>query len=145
MSNSELQVEVLTRTEALKINQDPTGKQWLIKSQRGMSLLKAEVFPYHGSTIVPKEFAAQWTSRSQLQHAIQSWLHAQWDKSEDKSQKADKPLAKSKSQQKRIAVQTKKDTTRKEDIIKEAVKAENAALAAANKRVAKSNARATSD
>ncbi len=145
MSETVENVEILSRSEALKVSQDPTGKRWLIQSQRGRSLLKAVVEPFNGNTIIPKEFANEWTSRSQLQQAIQSWLHTQWDKSDEKSQKADKPLSKSKSQVKRIAVQTKKDTTSKEDIIKEAVKAENAALEAANKRVTDSNARATSD
>ncbi len=88
---------------------------------------------------VPTEFGAEWTSRAALNTAIKQWVTAQWDKSDNATAK--KPLAKSKSQVKRIAVQSKvEDKVEAEDVIKKAVKAENAAIAAANKRVAESNA-----
>ena len=109
-------VSVLTRDEAIKQFSDPTGKRWLVKSQRGKSLLKAQIEPFNSRTIVPDNFSGQWTSRSKLEAAIQQWLGLQWDK----CAKASKPLAKK-------AV----PKTAKEVEIQAAVDAENAALTAA--------------
>ncbi len=109
-------VSVLTRDEAIKQFSDPTGKRWLVKSQRGKSLLMAQVEPFSSRTIVPDNFSGQWTSRSKLEAAITQWLGLQWDKSD----KASKPLAK------RAVPKTAKEVE-----IQAAVDAENAALAAA--------------
>ena len=109
-------VSVLTRDEAIKQFSDPTGKRWLVKSQRGKSLLMAQVEPFASRTIVPDNFSGQWTSRSKLEAAITQWLGLQWDKSD----KASKPLAK------RAVPKTAKEVE-----IQAAVDAENAALAAA--------------
>ncbi len=119
MSATAEKVEVLGRSEAINLNQDPTGKTWVIKSPRGTSLLKVEVEPFHSATKVPHQFAGEWTSRSQLQEAINEWLKQQWDKCDTKVAHAAKPLAKPKA--------IKPES---EDIIKAAVKAENDAIAA---------------
>ena len=86
-------VEVLARSEALKLNQDPTGKRWIIKSQRGKSLLKVEVEPFSSATKVPAVFAGEWTSRHKLQTAIDEWLKVQWNKCDAKVAHTAKPLS----------------------------------------------------
>jgi len=115
---SEQEVKLLTREEAIAVNQDPTGKRWVIKSQRGKALLVAQVEPYNGNTHIPKVFGGQWTSRTKLQAAIEDWLSLQWDKV---------PVAK--------PLSTPKPVVKKEADILKAVAEENAALEAARKRV----------
>ena len=117
-------VEVLKRSEAIDVSQDPTGKRWVIKSQRGKSLLKVQVEPFHSVTKVPAVFAGEWTSRNMLQGAINEWLKQQWDKCDIKVAHEAKPLAS-------IGNTTKTDhNVADESAIRAAVKAENDAIAA---------------
>lgn len=126
----EVEVEVLTRELCLPRHQDPTGKVWQIKSQRGKSLLRAQVYPFNASTQVPSKFGGDWTSRAKLEAAIREWLGVQWTAAEA----AQKPLA-TKDKLPRVEAQQSND-----ELIQAAVDAENAALEAARARVANAGA-----
>lgn len=62
---------------------DPTGKKWEIKGERGSALVRAQPNPGSVVSIIPKEFAGQWTSAAVLKANITRWLNTQWDKSDE--------------------------------------------------------------
>lgn len=120
-------VEVLTREEAIAQNTDPTGRRWVIKNQRGSSLLIVRPDPDRKDAQIPAIFSGEWTGRVVLEEKIKIWLNRQWDASELASLKAERKVqvakeatpepkppvakkkAKSKSQQRRLDVQTKEN------------------------------------
>ncbi len=125
----------LDREQNLKARIDPTGRKWEVHSQRGSCLFHARPNPDREDAVIPALFYGEWTKPELLLEKIDLFLVRAWDDSDRKAAEARRTkeaaaenaeeaakLAKlkaaveaenaeiaSKSEAKRIAVQTAKE------------------------------------
>jgi hypothetical protein len=104
--SEQAEVVVLTRNEAIKNSTDPQGREWKVKFNRGTALLSAEPEPYRENFQVPMELVGKFTSTKQIGERIELYLNRAWDIADAAALKSER-AAKSKSEAKRKAVQTK--------------------------------------
>lgn len=73
----------LERKIAIENMVDPTGKQWVIKGERGTALVQARPDPDRADAQIPDAFHGKWTSPTVLKEKVVVWLNKQWDKSDE--------------------------------------------------------------
>jgi hypothetical protein len=82
------------REKAIAENYSPFGRQYGVKMEDQYGLYRIQLIDGKNGSI-PDALAGRWTSIAACESHLKAFLRKQWDFSEEKQSKANKPLAKS--------------------------------------------------